>query len=85
MMYRMLKDNAYENILHCISPQQPNHAYCTRRTDDFLLPFPLVENVRMNFKYQFLNIWNQIPTEIKASTSHCVFKRKYTNYLLSLY
>ena len=30
----------------------------------YALPFPRVENIRINYKYQFVTIWNNLPAVI---------------------
>jgi hypothetical protein len=83
-MYKTLFLNDYHFLKEYISPVYPDHAHNTRN-NDYILPFPRVENVRTNFKYQFLNVWNQVPVDLKLSNSFIIFKRSYKKYLLSLY
>ena len=40
----------------------------------------LVVAIRMNFSYQFVKIWNEIPIEIKNSTSLGIFKKSLINH-----
>ena len=84
LMFKLLKLEFYPNILAFINPEFSNHTYETRRRD-LILPFPNVEAVRSNFKYQFLKIWNEIPNNIKSLESHDRFKREYQNYLIVNY
>ena len=37
----------------------------TRHSTELVLPFPSVNNIRMNFKYQIINVWNSVPNNIK--------------------
>jgi hypothetical protein len=83
-MYKILYLNDYQFLKDYICPAYPDHGYNTR-INDFILPFPRVENIRINFKYQFLNVWNQVPVDIKTSNSLQVFKRNYKKYLINLY
>jgi hypothetical protein len=83
-MYKILFLNKYQFLKEYISPVNPDHVHYTRN-NDFILPFPRVENVRINFKYQFLNVWNHVPEEIKLSNSYHIFKRDYKKHLISLY
>ena len=85
IMYKMIVNNYFPSLLNCIAPHVPDHSYETRFSDRFVLPFPTVENVRMNFKYQFINVWNDIPNNIKLSPSFSMFKLKYYEHLIDSY
>jgi hypothetical protein len=85
IMYKMLNEQKFPALLAFIDPHTANHIHNTRNVNRFVLPFPRVENIRLNFKYQFLKVWNEIPIEIKSKTSHISFKSAYRGYLLSLY
>jgi hypothetical protein len=84
-MFKMLHNNQYPTILDNISPRVPAHDYATRQLNNFVLPFPVVESVRINYQYQFLNVWNSIPFEIRSSDTIHIFNRAYRSYLLCLY
>jgi hypothetical protein len=83
-MYKIIYKNDYQFLKEYISPMYPDHTYNTRN-NEFILPFPRVENIRINFKYQFLNVWNQVPVEIKLCNSYNAFNRSYKRYLVNLY
>ena len=51
MMFRIVNENFFPEILQYISPQTAEHDYTTRNRHLLNLPFPNVENVRMNFKF----------------------------------
>ena len=52
----------------------PSHNYNTRNNTDMLLPYPRVEAIRMNFRYQFVKVWRRIPEYIKCQR-RCAKKR----------
>jgi hypothetical protein len=64
LMFKMIiyNESTFHILLNYIDPHVADHNFNTRNVDRFILPFPIVENVRLKFKYQFLNIlWNDIP------------------------
>ena len=85
LMYRMINDNAHPTLLDYIDPHAANHNIYTRNVDRLILPFPFVENIRLNFKYQFLSIWNDIPNDIKEMNSFKLFKVNLKQHFLDLY
>lgn len=85
LMFKMLKKNMYPSLLLYIAPNVADHGYYTRQNNQYVLPLPIVENVRASFKYQFLNIWNNIPENIKSENSYGIFKNKLKISLLNNY
>ena len=49
----------------CIS--YPSHNYLTRNSNETLLPFLRDETIRMNFKYNFVKVWLEVPEYIKCN------------------
>ena len=66
-----------ENFHHyaSLNPTYPSHMYETRYRGSLVVPFPRVDSIRMNFKYQFCNVWNDIPDNIRNATSLRIFKK----------
>lgn len=85
VMYKFIMGNEYVFLNGCLDPGTGVHQYETRNRNLFRLPFPRVEAVRLNLKYQFLNCWNLIPEVIKLSPTIGRFKRLYMGFLLSKY
>ena len=77
-MYRVVVLDEIQSLRNNLHLVQPTHSYGTRNSNNLELPFPRVEAIRMNFRYQFVNIWNSIPTEIKASPTSKAFKKAFT-------
>ena len=73
LMFKMIKLEQYPNILAYINPETLTHNYETRN-QNYVLPFPIVETIRLNFKYQLINIWNEIPENIRELESYNMFK-----------
>jgi hypothetical protein len=61
------------------------HNYNTRNRDSFRLPFPRVKSVKINYLYQAINSWNQLPNDINLPMSMQLFKNKVKNHFLSQY
>ena len=84
-MYKIISDNSNPFIRDAIPIASPTHLYSTRNRNRFLTPFPRVDAVRFNFQYQFLTIWNEIPTRIHEARNLKIFRRQLTSYFLSVY
>ena len=65
-MYSILKQRKYPMLRPCLCISYPSHKYLARRNNEMLLPFPRVEAIRMNFKYQFVKVWLEVPEYIKC-------------------
>jgi len=84
-MYKIVRDNKYQTLKTNLNLQLPSHFHNTRQKNDLILPFPRVENIRLSFKYQFVGIWNDLPTRLKDISTLSVFKKNLFEYLLSKY
>ena len=84
-MYKILNQNLCPTLQSNLDLIYPNHNHDTRGRENLVLPFPRVETLRINFKYQCNDIWNKIPSEIKSSKSLKSFKRELTSYLINKY
>ena len=84
-MFRMIQLDEFPSLLQNLNLTYPDHGYATRNRDPVITPFPRIEAIRMNFKYQFANIWNQVPDEIKISPSLKSFKKSLTEFYLRSY
>ena len=45
--------------------KRPLNCYSTRGNGVYAVPFPRIENIRIDLKYQFVTTWNQLPVELK--------------------
>ena len=84
-MFKVLKMNLYPTLQMNLDVNTASHSYNTRHRDDLILPFPRVAALRINFKYQCANIWNDIPDNIKACSSFKIFKRLLMNHFIDQY
>ena len=65
----------------CIS--YPIHNYLTRNINEILLPFLRVEAIRMNFKYEFVKVWLEVPEYIKCKRSFLQFRNALSEFYLA--
>ena len=63
----------------------PQHSHLTRSSGSLLTPFPRVEAIRMSYKYQFVQIWNEIPSTIRESRSLKLFRKSLVDNMLNTY
>ena len=85
LMFRILKLDHFPSIRSKINLTQPDHNYPTRASHLFNEPFPRVLAIRMNFQYQIISIWNNLPNRIKNIERIGSFKRALKNYFLDAY
>ena len=84
-MYRALNENNLPLLEQSLNISYADHSYLTRNRNSIVLPFPRVEAVRESYRYQFLQVWNELPNEIKIANSLNKFKKLLKNYFLALY
>ena len=84
-MYRCLIKGECPTIHNNLSISYPQHSYETRNRNRLLEPFPRVETIRMNFQYQFVMVWNNVPDHIKAKRNFKLFKKSLIEYILGEY
>ena len=84
-MYRCTKLNECPTIRNNLTIEYPSHSYETRSAHNLVLPFPRVETIRMNFKYQFVDIWNSVPAYLKELSSVRAFKKSLIKYFIERY
>ena len=66
LMNKVVKLNKPPTLRKDFNLRLPPHLYNTSRNDSFIFPFPGTEATRSNFNYQFTQIWNPVPIEIKT-------------------
>ena len=84
-MYKVIKLNMCPTLQFNLDLSYPAHAYSTRCSNDLVLPFPRVEAIRLNFKYQCVKLWNGVPESIKSLTSLRRFKKTLISTMLNEY
>ena len=78
--------NECPTLMDCLDmAAYPEHQHSTRNKDKLILPFPRVENLRSNFKYQCPDIWNNIPEHIKNAKTVQSFKKSLISQMLNMY
>ena len=84
-MYRLINNDISPSLSNYLNLHSASHGINTRHRNDLIVPFPSVENIRLNFKYQFISVWNLVPQQIKNCQTLSQFKNAYKKYLLSRY
>ena len=84
-MFKIRKLNLYPTLQNNLDLQTPEHDHLTRNRNKFLLPFPRIDSVRINFKYQITRIWNELPEVLKNIDKLSTFKKRLTKHLLDTY
>jgi hypothetical protein len=84
-MYRVLYCDVANFIFDKLITLLRDHNYLTRNRNSIKLPFPTVRTVKANFLYRMIDVWNQIPNDLKILASLKSFKKMYKTYLLDKY
>ena len=65
-MYNILKHNKNATLRSSFYVSYPSHNCHAGNRNDILLPYPRVEAIRTNFRYQIVKIWLGVPEYIKC-------------------
>ena len=84
-MFKVLKMNLYPSLQVNLDLKYPDHDHNTRAGNDPRIPFPRVSALRINFKYQCVKIWNELPHYIKDARNLGHFKKTLLEYFLERY
>ena len=84
-MFKVIKLNICPSLQSTLDLQIRDHCYGTRGNGLYVVPFPRVESVRVNYKYQYITLWNNLPNDIKDINTLPLFKKKLTEHLLEGY
>jgi hypothetical protein len=85
MIYRVLYCDVAPFVFGKLVSLLRNHNYLTRNGNTFKLPIPTVRTIKLNFLYQAIRIWNELPNDLKSSKTLCAFKKGYKGVLLNKY
>lgn len=84
MMYRSIKIPNDRFSLY-IEKIPVCHSHNTRHMVEYKLPYFRINQVKNNFSYKALSIWNSIPTKIKKAESLSIFKKLYISFITEAY
>ena len=84
-MFKVIKLNQYPSLQNNLDIFYPEHDHATRSSDQLVLPFPRVAAIRIGYKFQFVNIWNEIPRRLRNLENVKNFKKELHAYFLSKY
>ena len=84
-MYKICNTNSVPTLKNALDLHFPDHGYSTRGSNTLVVPFPRVESIKINFKYQFLKVWNDVPENIRASISLAIFRNSLKQHFMNSY
>ena len=84
-MFKILKLNQCPTAQANLNLNFYEHGYDTRNRNNPITPFPRVNAVRINYNFQFVESWNNIPDDIKSLNSLSRFKSAYMKYFVNNY
>ena len=84
-MFKVLKLNQYPSLQNNLNLFYPGHDHATRSADQLVLPFPRVAALRISYKFQFVNIWNEIPRSLRNLDNINKFKKVLYAHFLGKY
>ena len=84
-MFKLVKLESNETLDASVQREYPEHAHNTRNRNNMITPFPRVDAIKVNYKYQFKTIWNEIPSTLSEDCSLGTFKRKVIEHYIYMY
>ena len=82
-MYKWLVNNDFNFLSDTLNEITFEHNHITRSSNRYRLPFPRLELHKQFVVYQGIQIWNEIPSELKTSKSLVSFKKHISDYFSS--
>ena len=65
-MFRILKINQCPALRSDMNLKYPVHSHNTRYRNNLVIPFSRMNTLKINYKHQFVKIWNNLPDELKS-------------------
>ena len=84
-MYKILYDNYAPFLYNALIGNVREHGHDTRTRANFLLPIPEIRNIKVNFLYLGINLWNNLDNELKELKSSNILKSRLKEKSLSNY
>jgi hypothetical protein len=85
LMFYVFNSTKYQYLNNTIDKLNWNHNYNTRKIDMYRLPFARILPDYNSFLFQGIKLWNELPIEIRSSTSFFSFKKLVLLHNLSKY
>ena len=85
LIFKVLNENYASFLGDSLREYTREHHYDIRHQNDFDIPFPHVRSVKYNFLYQGIELWNELPANLKGLPNSRCFKSSYKEYLLNQY
>ena len=71
------------NFLPKLEFDRYDNQYALRNDNEFVVPFPRTNVLKMHFSYTMPLTWNSIPIKIRQEKSESKFKNSYKTHLLN--
>ena len=84
-MYKIINLGLYPSLRAAVDLEPTDHGYFTRGANFIRVPFPRVDATKVNFKYNFVKVWNDLPANLKESVSVASFKKMLREHFISMY
>ena len=82
-LFYNIKFNNYCTTINSVVQYNP-YTYNFRHISELIVPFPRIDIIKVNFKYQFSFNWNTIPNDIRNCENAKKFKKALKMYLLQV-
>ena len=84
-MYRILNQNHMPTVHDELRALVMNHDHLTRNRRNFRIPVPRTRAVQLNYLYQSVSAWNDLPNNLRQLETLNEFRRKLKAYLFDTY
>ncbi len=85
IMFKILNEGYAPFLSDTLNDYVREHDHNTRNNNQFLLPYPGICNVKINFLYLAIDYWNNLECVIKEAGSSNVLKTMLSNNILASY
>ena len=80
-----MKNNIVCNTLNESAFKVNRNHFNVRTHDDYLVPFPRTDAIKINFNYRFPKALNTLPRDLKECHNDILLKHKLKTYIISSY
>ena len=84
-MFKIVHLDMYPTLQSDLNLNIQQHGHNTRNRDNYIVPFPRVNNIKFSYKYQYVTVWNDLPGPLKIINSLSSFKKQLSSHFLNKY
>ena len=70
------------SLEHNLFLEYPQHSHIIHAAPNLMLPLPRIKVIIMNFRYQFVKVWNELSENVKDIIRCKTFKRCLIEYFI---